>query len=151
MTELRDFVSNLAFRTLGTPAAAGWVGAAMYTNWIQLAGVARRIALVPVVGPIAADCVIEVFEATDSSGTSAQELTGVVATSKTFANGTDEGRVGLIEVKDDDLSDGFTHVALKVTAAGNDMPFAAVAILADLYDFPASNATTDGVAFTAAS
>lgn len=148
---LRDFATNVAIRPLGTPSATGWAAAAVYTDWVQLAGIARRIALIPIVGDIAADCVIEVFEAQDGSGTGAQELTGVVATSKTFANGTDENRIGLVEIKDEDLSDGFTHVALKVTPAGASMPFAAVAILADLFDFPASNATTDSVAFTATS
>ena len=151
MTELRDFASNLAFRVLGTPAAAGWAQAAVYTDWVQLKGIARRIALIPIVGNIDADIVVEVFEATSNAGAGATELTGVVATSKTFANGTDESRLGVIEVKDSDLDDGFTHVALKVTPAGASAPFAAIAVLADLYSFPADNATTDGVAFTAAS
>ncbi len=151
MTILRTSSENLAVRMLGTPGASGWAAAANYTSFIQLGKIGRRALLIPLVGDIAADGVIEVFEATDAAGAGAQELTGVVATSVTFSNGDDENRVGLIEVKDTDLSEGFDFIGLKVTPAGATYPFAAVALIADLYSFPAVNGTAEGVAFVESS
>jgi hypothetical protein len=94
-------------------------------------------------GELDGNMVVQVQEATSAAGAGAQNLSGLTGT---FTNGTDEGRVGLIEVRQEDLSSGYTHVSLLVTPTATDS-FAAVAILDELYEAPAGNATTDGVAF----
>ena len=73
----------------------------------------------------------------------AQAITGL---SDSFVNGTDESRVGLIEVRDADLSDGYRYVTVQVTPAATD-GYACIAVLGEPYEAPVSNATTDGVAF----
>lgn len=144
----RTLNENLAIRMGGTPAT--WAAAAVYGNWVQLKGKARRALGIALSGELDGDLAVEVFEATDSSGTGAQELNAAagVTDGESFANGTDESRVGLIEVLADDLSSGYTHIAFKVTPAATD-GFAGVWILSDLYEYPAENTEDDGVAFVA--
>lgn len=143
MSVLRNGIDELAVRMAASPGA--WVASAVYGNWIQLKGKARSILFAPEVNALDANLLVEVFEATDSAGAGAQELTGVT-TGKNFVNGTDEARVGLILVHEGDLSDGFSHVALRVTP-GSTQEFAATAILLGLYSYPASNLPADGVAW----
>lgn len=134
----------LAVRMGATPAT--WAANnGTYGNWVQLKGKARRALCIVLNGELDGDLLMELFEATDSSGTSAQELSGITA-GQSFINGTDEGKVGVFEVLADDLSDGFSHVAVRPTPAATDT-FAAVWILGDLYEYPAANAAADGVTF----
>ena len=142
----RTASENLAFRMGATPGP--WAAVATeYGNWVKLQGVGRRATLVVLNGELDADMKIEVFEATDDAGADAAELTGVT-TGETFANGTDEGRIGIIEVLEGDLSDGFKYVAALPTPGASDT-FAAVWIISDLYEYPAVNGTAEGVAFIA--
>jgi hypothetical protein len=143
MTLMRTLREGLAARMMGTPGT--WAAAAVYTNWVQLGKVGRRALIIAGNGELDADLTVEVFEATDASGTDATELTGITNSQK-FTNGTDEGRVGLVEVLDTDLTDGFDYIALKVTPGATDS-FAAFVVISDLYDSPASNLPADGVAF----
>ena len=136
----RTFNDNWAVRAVGSPAT--WAAAAMYTDWVAIAGF-RRCVFLPQNGELDGDMVIAVYEATDASGTSAQAISGLT---DSFVNGTDEDRVGIIEVRDVDMSDGYTHLALLVTPAATDS-FACVAVLGESYEAPVSNATTDGVAW----
>lgn len=141
----RTLSQNLAARQIGTPG--GWTSGAQFTRFVQLAGVARRILFIASNGELDADLLVEVFQATDVNGSGAVELTDVT-TGETFTNGTDEGRVGLIEVLDTNLDDGYDFVGLRVTAGATDT-FSAVALLGDLYDAPAENTEANGVAWVA--
>jgi len=143
----RTIREGLAVRTAGTPGQ--WAAAAVYGDWVALKGVGRRAALIALAGELDGDMTVEVFEATDSSGTSAQELTGVT-TGETFANGTDEGNCGIIEVQQDDLSAGFSHIAVRCTPATAD-GFAAAWVISQLYEYPAANAAANGVTFSTGS
>jgi len=126
---------NFKYAVAGTPGT--WAAAAVYGSWVQLAGVARRAQLIAVNGELDANMTVAVYEATDASGTGAQALTGLTGT---FHNGADEGLLGLIEVRDDDLSDGYDYIAVLCTPGATDT-FAAVWQLGELYSYPADNST----------
>lgn len=144
MAQGRTLRENLAVRMGGTPGA--WAAnASTYGNWVHLAGVGRRALIIALNGELDADMLVEVFEATSGSGTGAQELTGIT-TGQTFVNGTDEGKVGVIEVLDSDLTSGFEYIAVRPTPGAADS-FAAVIVIGDLYEAPADNAAADGVTF----
>jgi hypothetical protein len=136
----RTFNDDWAVRLVGSPAT--WAAAAVYTDWTPIAGF-RRCAFIVGNGELDDDLAMAVYEATDASGTDAQAISGI---SDSFVNGTDEDRAGIFEVRDSDMSDGYTHLALLVTPAATDT-FCAFAILGEAYSYPVSNATTDGVAF----
>jgi hypothetical protein len=139
---------NLAVRQGGTPGT--WAAnASTYGNWVLLKGVARRAMAIVSNGELDGNLLVEVFEATDSAGAGAQELTGIT-TGVSFVNGTDEGKVGLIEVFDGDLSDGFSYVAIRPTPAAADS-YSCIWLLSDLWDYPAANLPANGVSFIAAS
>lgn len=136
----RTFNDNWAVRLVGTPAA--WAAAAVYTDFVSMVGF-RRCAFIVGNGELDADMAIAVYEATDASGAGAQAISGL---SDSFVNGTDEARAGIIEVREADLSDGFTHVGLLVTPGAADS-FCAFALLGEAYDNPVDNGTADGVAW----
>jgi len=137
---MRTFNDNHAVRLIGSPAE--WAAAAAYTDWVPIAGY-RRCTFLVGNGELDADMALAVYEATDASGTDAQAISGLA---DSFVDGTDEDRAGILEVRDVDMSDGFTHLALLVTPGAADS-FCAFAVLSEGYTMPASNATTDGVAF----
>lgn len=138
----RTMFDNLQFLQGGTPGS--WAANAdSYGNWVELAGVGRQAVLIVSNGELDSNMLIEVFEAQDAAGTGAQELSGVT-TGKTFTNGTDEGKIGIIVVRDSDLSDGFSHVAVRPTPGAADS-FAAFWVIGDLYEAPADNS---GAAFS---
>jgi hypothetical protein len=139
----RTLNQNLAIRVAATPGP--WAAAAVFGPWVQIAGLYRRALLAVVNGELDADMLVEVFEAQDGSGTGAAELTSVT-TGKTFTNGSHEGKLGLIEIRDSDLHSGFTHIAVRCTPGAADT-FAGFWILSDAYDYPVDNGTTDGVVF----
>ena len=143
----RSLIENLAVRGTGTPGGA-WPASAIVGSYEQMQGYHRAL-LIGHVGALDANVTLEVMEATDDAGTSAQELTGPT-TGETFTNGTDESRVGLIEIRQGDLSAGYTHIAARITGdAGQSL--SAVFVFTDSeFDYPVSNGTADGVAFTAA-
>lgn len=137
---MRTFNDNHAVRMAGTPAT--WAAAAVHGNWIAVAGY-RRFTFITLNGELDGNLVAAVYKATDSSGTGAAALSGLTGT---FTNGTDEARVGIIEVRDSDLGTDTTHISLRVTPGATDS-FAAVCILSEPYELPVSNATTNGVAY----
>lgn len=137
---MRTFNDNNAVRMAATPAT--WAAAAVYGNWIAVAGF-RRFTFIPMNTELDGALLVEVFQATSSVGAGAAAVTGL---SNTFANGTDEARVGIIEVRDSDLLATTTHIALKVTPAATDS-FGAVCILSEPYEAPVLNGTTQGVAW----
>lgn len=139
----RTLTQNLTARMMGTPGP--WAAAAVFTRWVQLGKVGRRALIIAGNGELDANMLIEVFQATDSSGTNAAELTAIT-TGVTFVNGTDEGHIGIIEVLDTNLSEGYDYIGLRVTPGAADT-FAAFVLIGDLYDAPAENAVADGVTF----
>jgi hypothetical protein len=138
---MRTLNDNLAIRAVATPGSysSGVAQAGSYVSLVDY----RRVLFVCMNGELDADMPVIVLEAQDANGTGAQTIAALTGT---FTNGTDEGRVGLIEVRDDDLSDGFTHVTLRVTPGAADS-FSAVAILGEGSEQPAANASANGVAF----
>lgn len=138
---MRTLNDNLAVRAIATPGTytSGFAQAGSYVSLVDY----RRVLFVCMNGELDGNMPVIVLEAQDSSGTGAQTIAALTGT---FTNGTDEGRVGLIEVRDDDLSDGYTHVTLRVTPGAADS-FAAIALLGEGSELPAANATTNGVAF----
>lgn len=143
MTQGRTLSQNLTTRMMGTPGT--WAAAAVFTRWVQLGKVGRRALIIAGNGELDANMLIEVFEATDDTGSNATELTDIT-TGKNFVNGTDEGLVGIIEVLDTNLDEGYDYIGLRVTPGATDT-FAAFVIIGDLYEAPAANDTGDGVAF----
>lgn len=136
----RSFNDDWAVRLVGSPAS--WANAAVYTDWVAIAGYRRCVFLVGN-GELDADMTLAVYEATSAAGAGAQAISGLSAS---FVNGTDEDRAGILEVRDSDMSAGYTHLALLVTPGAADS-FCAFAVLGEALDYPVSNATTDGVAF----
>ena len=137
----RTFNDNWAVRGIHTPGDA-YAAAATAGTWVNMQGY-RRVAFLGYVGELDGDFTMAAYEATDDSGTDAQALDGIT---DSFVNGTDEDRVGILEVREVDLSDGYTHVTVYVTPTATDA-FSCLAVLGEPYDAPVSNATTDGVAF----
>jgi hypothetical protein len=137
---MRTLSEAFAVRMAATPAT--WAAAANYGNWIGLQGYEGALFICGN-GELDGNMTVALYEATDDEGAGAQALTGVT---ESFANGTDEARVGLFEIRADQLTAGFTHVALRCTPGATDS-FAGYAVLFGGHNLPASNETTDGVAF----
>lgn len=138
---MRTLNENLGIRAIATPGtyASGYAQAGSYVSLQEY----ERVLFVCMNGELDANMPVAILEAQDANGTGAQAISGLAGT---FTNGTDEGRVGLIEVRDADLSEGFTHVTVRVTPGAADS-FSAFAVLGDPYQLPASNGTAEGVAF----
>jgi len=144
--QARTLYEALGFRPVLAPAA--YASGSAWSTWIKLGeSNFRSMVFVTYNGELDADATVEVFQATDSIGTDATELTSIT-TGKTFANGTDEGRVGLIYVQVEDLTSGYPYVGLRVTTAASDT-LTAVAVLGEAREYPVSNVAGDGVAWTA--
>lgn len=138
---MRTLNEKLAIRMIHTPGG-DYAVAAVDGTWVDMTGF-RRCLFVSLVGALDADLNVAVYEAKDDAGDGAQAISGL---SDKFDNDSDEDRVGLIEVRDVDLSESYTHVTLRVTPGATD-PFSAIAILSEPYAAPVSNDTADGVAF----
>jgi hypothetical protein len=140
---VRTFHEHFAVRRANTPdnySAAEHVG-----DWIPLAGYARRVEFLFAAGPsLAGNVAVKVQEATSAAGAGAADISGK---SGTITAGTDDSLPCLIQVDQEDLSEGFTHVRLVATPAGGAADFAAFALLYDLYELPADNTVNTDVGF----
>ena len=89
------------------------------TSWISMAQWKTLMAVIAV-GALGSSATVDAkFEqATDSSGTSAKDVTGKAITQLTKA-GTDDNKQAIINLRDTDLdfNNGFSHVRLTVTVA----------------------------------
>ena len=132
--------SNLGVRQALDPAA--YAAEAAVGNWIGMTGF-RRCMFAINLGATTGAVAVKVQEATDDQGTGAQDITGL---SGSLA-ATDDGKLAIIEVRDVDVSEGFTHVALVVTPAAASTYLAATALLGEPYSAPVSNEPADGVVF----
>lgn len=137
---MHTFFDNFEARQSNTPAT--YAAAAVNGEWISLQD-CEYVVFIATNGELDGNMPVIVLEATDENGSNADTIASLTGT---FTNGTDEGRIGGIEVHESDLSEGFTHVSLRVTPAATDS-FAAIAIRGGLHSKPASNLPTDGVAF----
>lgn len=136
----RTFNENNAVRMIHTPAT--YAAAAVYGDWVSMVGY-RRCTFICLAGELDDDIAIAAYQAADATGTDPEALSGL---SESFVNGTDESRVGIIEVREADIDNDHPYVGVKVTPAATD-GFACIAVLSEPYEVPVSNATTDGVAF----
>ncbi|WP_022699298.1 hypothetical protein [Euryhalocaulis caribicus] len=87
------------------------------TDWISAADFHNFLAMV-LVGDIASSGTVDakIEEATDGSGSGAQDLDGKAITQLTQA-GSDSNKQALINLRPEDLSEGFTHFRLTITGA----------------------------------
>jgi len=142
MTFARTFNDNYAVRSMGTPGT--WSAAAQYaeTTWINMQGY-RRAIFIGHAGELDANMTVAVYEATSSAGADAQAVTALTGT---FTNGTDEGLPGIIEIRDADLTDGYTYVNILVTPGATD-GFSGVLLLTDSVSAPVTNTVNTHIAF----
>jgi len=140
---MRNILSeNWALRVAHVP---GTVPASItYGNWIDVTGY-REISFVANCAALDDDCDLTVYENSTNSSSGA---TAVAGATDDFINGTDENRIGVIELDVSKLGDGKNYVALAVTPASALNFFSANALLGSANRSPVSNGTADGVAWT---
>lgn len=128
---LMDVIDPDAYGT-GTEVG-GWIAAEEYENFLAviMAGDLGTSATV--------DAKIE--EAKDGSGTGAQDLSGKAITQLTQA-GTDSNKQAAINVRQDELSDGFTHIRVSLTVGTASSDAAAALFGFDARYEPETDATT---------
>lgn len=111
------------------------------TGWISMSDFARLMAVV-MVGTMASTSTVDakIEEATDSSGTGAQDITGKAITQLTQA-GTDSDKQAIINLTRDDLdlADSYDYVRLSVTVATAASDMGAVVLGFDPREAPASD------------
>ena len=92
-----------------------YTAAAYTSDWVA-DGDFHKVMAVLCVGEMQATSTVDLKlqEATDASGTGAQDLSGYAITQLTQA-GSDSDKQAIIEIATDALSDGFTHVAAVMT------------------------------------
>lgn len=91
-------------------------GTGAYTSdWVDLSKF-RRVLFLILAGTLGSSATLDakLQEATDGSGSGNQDISGKAITQLTEA-GTDSDKQAVLEVQDDELSAGFTHVALVLT------------------------------------
>ena len=93
------------------------VASAVSTGWVSMSDYGALLCMV-MVGTLGTSATVDakIEEATDSSGTGVQDLTGKAITQLTQA-GTDSDKQAIINVFSADLTATFTHVRLTVTVA----------------------------------
>ncbi len=91
---------------------------AISTGWIKAADFHQFMA-VAMAGALGASATFDakIEEASDDSGTGAQDLTGKTITQLTKAGDDDSNKQAIINLRPDELSEGFTHFRLTVTPA----------------------------------
>lgn len=89
------------------------------TGWVSMEDFEALLAII-MAGDLGTSATLnaKLRQATDSSGTSAKDITGKAITALTEA-GTDSNKQALINVRREelDIANGFTHVALSMTVA----------------------------------
>lgn len=138
---MRTLNEHLAVRMVGTPAS--YADFTTNLTWVDLTGYNRALFIVGN-GELDGNMVFTVKQASASDGTGAKDLDTTLT--GTFTNGTDEGRVGLIEVRASDLDEGFPYITLEINPGAADTAFA-IAVLEGYTADPVANGTANGVAF----
>lgn len=88
---------------------------AQNTGWIDASQFANFLAMISA-GTLGASATLDakIEEATDSGGTSAQDVSGKSITQLT-KTGSDDDKQALINLRPDELSDGYTHFRVTMT------------------------------------
>jgi hypothetical protein len=136
----RTFNENNAVRMIHTPGSHA--ASAHYGEWVDMTGY-RRCTFIMSAGELDGDMAVAAYRDSDGAASDPEALSGL---SESFVNGTDESRVGIIEVREADLDADHPYVTIAVTPTAAD-GFACIAVLSEPYEVPVSNETTDGVAF----
>lgn len=110
-----------------------------YSDWVDMK-VFNQVLGVVMVGAMAAGAKVDakLQEATNSSGAGAQDLTGKAITQLTQA-GSDDDKQALINMRADELSNGYTHVRLALTVTAEDVDAAALLLGGQARYLPANN------------
>ena len=106
-------------------------GAAVTSSYADMSKAVRYAAIVNTEAIGTGESVaIQIMEAKDSTGTGAQAITGATLT-------LGEGKnFGIVEVMVDNMTDGFTHLATRLTVTGT-VVVSAVLVRSDLVNRPA--------------
>lgn len=112
------------------------------STFIDMTGFRRALFAIQVASNIAANIVVKARVAEDAAGTDAEDILnrdGESTIGGTFTNGTDDGKIGLIEVQRDRLAGQANHfVGLHVAPGGSDATITVMAILDQGVDAPVS-------------
>lgn len=108
-------------------------GAAVTSSYVSMAK-ARRFCAVVITETIAAGESVQadILEAKDAAGTGAQAIAGATVT----LNDTIQGPA-IVEVHTDNMTDGYSHLAIRATVTGTVL-VGAVAVISDLAKRPAT-------------
>jgi len=111
----------------------GWVSAADYRNLLALVSA----------GDLGTSATIDakIEEAEDNSGTNSQDL-GKSITQLTQSGTDDSNKQDVINVRDDELSDGYTHIRLSITVGTASSDAAGYVFGFDARYEPETDATT---------
>lgn len=117
------FDQNVYREVLIAPAAQGSLNSSYYDPFVS--GEATRTLVEILVGTVAGDFDVAVYQAIDSSGTDRKALTGAALTTITTAN---DNTLNTIEVSDTALDDvnGFKYIRVEVTVASGTPVWSAV-------------------------
>jgi hypothetical protein len=116
------------------------------TGWVPVKDFYQMMAVIAC-GTLGADATLDakLEQAKDDSGTDAEDVTGKAITQLTKAGGDDE-KQSVINFRPEDLSDGFTHVQLKLAPAVADTGAAGVLLGCEPRYSPASGFDAESVA-----
>lgn len=112
------------------------------TGWVDASEYGNLLAIV-MAGTLGASATLDakIEEATDSSGSDSQDLSSKSITQLTKA-GSDDDKQALINVRQDELSDGYTHVRLSMTVGTASSDAGAVLLGFDARYEPETDATS---------
>lgn len=129
-------------RVVGVIDPDATAAGAVSTGWIAASEFARFMAIA-MAGTLGTSATLDakIEEATDSSGTGAQDLSGKAITQLTDA-GSDSDKQAIINVHPEDLSSGFTHFRLTMTVATATSDCGGIVLGADARFEPETDATT---------
>lgn len=93
-----------------------YAAGAVTSDWVPMATYVGGIQAIVMAGTLGTSATLDgkLQQATDSSGTGAADITGKAITQLTEA-GTDSDKQAIINCRPEELTDGFTHVALVMT------------------------------------
>lgn len=130
-----NFVNNWKVSTVH--ALATWGTVEIGGNWIDTTDYNHVVLMCVPDSDLNGDVTVAVYAASDSAGTGAEQINASTSIG-TFENGTDDGDVGVIEIREKSIPSDKPYVTLYVTQAAND-EFSSVMILGQAYENPVDN------------
>lgn len=130
---------NERFAIVATVDPGSKTAAAYNTDWVAMQDI-RRVNFIVMTGTLGSSATVDfkLQEATDSSGTSAADISGKSITQLTQA-GTDDNKQATVEVNASELSTGFTHVRGVLTVGTATSSVAVIALGGAVRFKPASD------------